>query len=152
MAGQRCTALGISSSSTGSNVGPETVEEITQRRNLIATEMYFFCPFHVGARHAGKSEAHKSVDLVNSFAASHFSTEHKIHPIDTRGFSASFSRQQRGSPMSFVNRNWYLRGSSETVPPVPFTALDYVLCAVAFFLMGIAFNSDIATLVASVGK
>jgi hypothetical protein len=30
--------------------------------------------------------------------------------------------------------------------------LDYVLCAVAFFLMGIAFNSDIATLIASVGK
>jgi hypothetical protein len=54
--------------------------------------------------------------------------------------------------MSFVNRNWYLRGSSEAVPPVPFAAFDYVLCAVAFFLMGIAFNSDIATLVASVGK
>jgi len=54
--------------------------------------------------------------------------------------------------MSFVNRNWYLRGSSEAVPPVPFAALDYVLCGVAFFLMGIAFNSDIATLVASVGK
>jgi hypothetical protein len=35
---------------------------------------------------------------------------------------------------------------------VPFAALDYVLCAVAFFLMGIAFNSDIATLIASVGK
>ena len=54
--------------------------------------------------------------------------------------------------MSFVNRNWYLRGSSEAVPPVPFATLDYVLCAVAFFLIGIAFNSDIATLVASVGK
>jgi len=54
--------------------------------------------------------------------------------------------------MSFVNRNWHLRGSSEAVPPVPFTAFDYVLCAVAFFLMGIAFNSDIAALVASVGK
>jgi hypothetical protein len=115
--------------------------------------MYFFCPFHVGARHIGKCEAHKSVDIVNSFAASHFSTDYKIHPIDTRDFSASSSRQQKRGPlMSFVNRNWYLRGSSEAVPPVPFAALDYVLCAVAFFLMGIAFNSDIATLVASVGK
>jgi hypothetical protein len=72
MAGQRCTALGIPSNSTGSNVEPETVEEITQRRNLIATEMYFFCLFHVGAGHTGKCEAHKSVDIVNSFAASHF--------------------------------------------------------------------------------
>jgi hypothetical protein len=54
--------------------------------------------------------------------------------------------------MSFVNKNWYLKGSSETVPPVPFATLDYVLCGVAFFLMGIAFNSDIATLVASVGR
>ncbi len=54
--------------------------------------------------------------------------------------------------MSSVNRNWYLGGSSEAVRPVPFAAFDYVLCAVAFFLMGIAFNSDIAALVASVGK
>jgi hypothetical protein len=81
-----------------------------------------------------------------------FFTDYTIHPIETQGFSASSSRQQRGSPMSFVNKNWYLRGSSEAVPPVPFAAFDYVLCAVAFFLMGIAFNSDIATLVASVGK
>ena len=54
--------------------------------------------------------------------------------------------------MSFVNRNWYLRGSSEALPPVPFAAFDYVLCAVAFFLMGIAFDSDIAALVVSVSK
>jgi hypothetical protein len=54
--------------------------------------------------------------------------------------------------MSFVSRSWYLRGSSEAVPPVPFVAFDYVLCAVAFFLIGIAFNSDIAALVVSVGK
>ena len=36
--------------------------------------------------------------------------------------------------MSFVNRNWYLKGSSEAAPPVPFATLDYVLCAVEFFL------------------
>ena len=54
--------------------------------------------------------------------------------------------------MSFANRNSYLRGSSGAIPPVPFATLDYALCAVAFFLMGIAFNSDIARLVASVGK
>jgi hypothetical protein len=54
--------------------------------------------------------------------------------------------------MSLVNKYWYLKDSSEAVPPVPFAALDYVLYTVAFFLMGIAFNSDIAKLVASVGK
>ena len=70
MAGQRCTALGVPSSSTGSNVGPETTEGITQRRNRIATEMYIFCPFHVGARPTRRCEAHKSFSIVNSFAAS----------------------------------------------------------------------------------
>jgi hypothetical protein len=54
--------------------------------------------------------------------------------------------------MSFGNRNWYQKDSYEPVPPVPFATFDYALCAIAFFLIGIAFNSDIATLVASVGK
>jgi hypothetical protein len=70
----------------------------------------------------------------------------------TPRFSSVILSATRWVPDEFVNRNWYLRGSSEAVPPVPFAALDYVLCAVAFFLMGIAFNSDIATLIASVGK
>jgi hypothetical protein len=101
MTGQKCTALGIPSSTAGSNLGPETVEEITPRRNRIATGMYFFCPFHVGARHTRECEAHKSVGIVNSFAASQFSTDYKIHPIDTRDFSASSSRQQKRVPDEF---------------------------------------------------
>jgi hypothetical protein len=70
MAGTEVHCLGVPSSSAGSTVGPETVVGITQRRNRIATEMYFFCPFHVGARHTRKCEAHKSLGIVNSFAAS----------------------------------------------------------------------------------
>jgi len=34
-------------------------------------------------------------------------------------------------------------------PPMPFVALDYVLCALVFFLTGIAANAQIASLIAS---
>jgi hypothetical protein len=38
------------------------------------------------------------------------------------------------------------------IPPIPFVALDYVLCAIAFFLTGIASNAQIASLIASVRR
>src|SRR5580693_9161344 len=55
--------------------------------------------------------------------------------LTPQGFSARpLDQQKRSPPLSFVNRNWYLKGSSEAAPPVPFPTLDYVLCAVEFFL------------------
>ena len=56
------------------------------------------------------------------------------------------------SVMGFTNRQWYLRDSHEIIPPVPFVALDYVLCVVVFFLTGIASNAQIASLVAAAGR
>jgi hypothetical protein len=55
-------------------------------------------------------------------------------------------------PMGLTNRKWYLKDSYEVIPPVPFVALDYVLCAVVFLLIGIASNAQIASLIASVGR
>lgn len=54
--------------------------------------------------------------------------------------------------MRFVNRKWYFKDSYQVIPPVPFSRLDYVLCAMAFLLMGIVSNPQIASLIASVGK
>jgi hypothetical protein len=54
--------------------------------------------------------------------------------------------------MGLMNREWYLKDLHEVIPPVPFVALDYVLCAVVFLLVGIASNPQIASLIASVAK
>jgi hypothetical protein len=54
--------------------------------------------------------------------------------------------------MGLTNRQWYRKDSYEIIPPVPFVALDYVLCAVVFFLIGIASNEQIASLVAAAGR
>ncbi len=54
--------------------------------------------------------------------------------------------------MGLMNREWYLKDSHEVIPPVPFVALDYALCAVVFLLVGVASNAQIASLIASVGR
>jgi hypothetical protein len=54
--------------------------------------------------------------------------------------------------MGLTNRDWYRKDSYEIIPPVPFVALDYVLCVVVVFLVGIASNAQIASLVVSAGR
>jgi hypothetical protein len=56
------------------------------------------------------------------------------------------------SAMGLTNRDWYRKDSYEIIPPVPFVALDYVLCVVVVFLVGIASNAQIASLVVSAGR
>lgn len=46
-----------------------------------------------------------------------------------------------------MNRKAYLKDPYFVNPPNPFTGLDYVLCAVAFFLVGIASVPAIAALI-----
>lgn len=46
----------------------------------------------------------------------------------------------------------YLKDPYADVPPMPFVALDYVLCTILFLLMGIASNPQIANFVASAGR
>ena len=50
-----------------------------------------------------------------------------------------------------MDRNPYLKDPF-AVPPVPFFALDYALCALVFVLLGIASNAQIAQLIASIGR
>jgi hypothetical protein len=54
--------------------------------------------------------------------------------------------------MGLMNRKWYLKEPYQVIPPVPFVALDYLLCAVVFFLTGIASNAQIARLIGSIGR
>ena len=49
-------------------------------------------------------------------------------------------------------KKWYLKDPYADNRPVRFTALDYVLCAIAFLLIGIASNERIADFVASIGR
>ena len=44
-------------------------------------------------------------------------------------------------------RKEYLKDPSTDLTPEPFTGLDYVLCVVAFFLIGIAFVPQIAAFI-----
>ncbi len=54
--------------------------------------------------------------------------------------------QQLESPQAFMNRKAYLKDPYFDNPPKPFTSLDYILCAIAFFLVGIASVPAIAAL------
>lgn len=49
-----------------------------------------------------------------------------------------------------MQKKWYLKDQYTDFPPMPFAALDYVLCAVVFFLIGIASNAQFAGLIASI--
>ena len=51
-----------------------------------------------------------------------------------------------------MHKKWYLKDPNADFPPMPFIALDYLLCAIAFLLIGIAFNPEIAGLIASVRR
>jgi hypothetical protein len=51
-----------------------------------------------------------------------------------------------------MQKKWYLKDEYADFPPMPFAALDYVLCAIVFFLIGIASNAQFAGLVASIHK
>jgi hypothetical protein len=51
-----------------------------------------------------------------------------------------------------MNRKAYLKDPYFENPPKPFTGWDYVLCAVAFFLVGIASVPAIATLLVGAGR
>jgi hypothetical protein len=51
-----------------------------------------------------------------------------------------------------MDRNPYLKDPYADNPPIPFFALDYVLCALVFVLIGIASNAQIAQLIASIGR
>jgi hypothetical protein len=51
-----------------------------------------------------------------------------------------------------MHKKWYLKDPYADFPPMPFTVLDYVLCAVVFLLIGIASNGQVAELIASVRK
>lgn len=56
------------------------------------------------------------------------------------------------SPQKLMNRKAYVKDSYFENPPKPFSGLDYVLCAIAFFLVGIASVQQIASLIAPSGK
>ena len=43
-------------------------------------------------------------------------------------------------------KNSYLKDQYADLPPMPFAALDYVLCAIVFFLIAIASNAQFAGL------
>jgi hypothetical protein len=49
-------------------------------------------------------------------------------------------------------KKMYLKDPYADMPPVPFVALDYLLCGIVFFLIGIASNAQIAGLVASIRR
>ena len=49
-------------------------------------------------------------------------------------------------------KKWYLKDPYADVRPMPFVALDYVLCAILFLLVGIASNGQIADFVASIRR
>jgi hypothetical protein len=51
-----------------------------------------------------------------------------------------------------MDKKWYLKDPYADTPPMPFVALDYVLCGIVFFLIGIASNAQIASLIASVRR
>jgi hypothetical protein len=48
---------------------------------------------------------------------------------------------------SISKRKEYLRDPDANIAPEPFVGLDYVLCAVAFFLLGVAFVPEIASFI-----
>ena len=54
--------------------------------------------------------------------------------------------------MGSTPKKWYLKEPYADIPPMPFVALDYVLCAIAFLLVGIASNAQIANFVTSIGR
>jgi hypothetical protein len=54
--------------------------------------------------------------------------------------------------MGSTPKKWYLKEPYAGVRPMPFVALDYVLCAIVFLLIGIAFNVQIANFVTSIGR
>jgi hypothetical protein len=54
--------------------------------------------------------------------------------------------------MGFMQKKWYLKDPYADLPPMPFVALDYVLCAIAFLLMGIASNAQVAGLIGSLRR
>jgi hypothetical protein len=54
--------------------------------------------------------------------------------------------------MGSTPKKWYLKEPYAEIPPMPFVAVDYVLCGIAFLLIGIASNTQIANFVTSIGK
>jgi hypothetical protein len=56
------------------------------------------------------------------------------------------------SLMGSTPKKWYRKEPYVDIQPVPFVALDYVLCAVVFLLIGIASNVQIANFVTSIGR
>jgi hypothetical protein len=55
-------------------------------------------------------------------------------------------------PQAFMNRKAYLKDPYFDDLPRPFTGWDYLLCAVAFFLVGIASVPAIAALIVGAGR
>jgi hypothetical protein len=51
-----------------------------------------------------------------------------------------------------MNRKAYLKDPYFATPPTPFSGLDYVLCAIAFFLVGIAAVPALTALLIAPGK
>jgi hypothetical protein len=49
-----------------------------------------------------------------------------------------------------MDRKSHLKDRNSDIPPIPFAALDYLLCAVTFLLVGIASNALIANLLVSI--
>jgi hypothetical protein len=54
--------------------------------------------------------------------------------------------------MGSTSKKWYLKEPYADIPPMPFVGLDYVLCAIAFLLIGIASNPQVADFVTSIGR
>jgi hypothetical protein len=54
--------------------------------------------------------------------------------------------------MASTPKKWYLKEPYAEIEPMPFVALDYALCAIAFVLIGIACNAQIANFVISIGR
>jgi hypothetical protein len=54
--------------------------------------------------------------------------------------------------MGSTPKKWYLKEPYVDIQPMPFVALDYVLCAIVFLLIGIASNAQIANFITSIGR
>ena len=75
-----------------------------------------------------------------------------IHCMDARISLFHHQHPSPGPSEGFMNRKAYLKDPDFDNPPNPFSGLDYVLCAVACLLSGIAFVPVIATMLVAAAK
>lgn len=83
------------------------------------------------------------------YSVGEFSTVYIIHSMD---LPESRGHDRRWGSHWAMHKKWYLKDPYADFPPMPFTTLDYLLCALVFLLIGIASNAQLADLIASIRK